>query len=152
MKKQNGVTLITVIIMVIIIGIISTLSIVTSKVIFEESKEEVVKKNRFLVETAVSKYAAKVATSGVLSPANDELPGIKNPTFESGDVDASGNAINVSRNVGEDWYLLLRADLEAMGVTYVEENYLVNYKRNVVIPLSETDEIFELVKYYDSLD
>ena len=151
MKKQEGVTLITVIIMVIIIGIISTLSVVTSKGIFNESKEEVLKKNRFLVETAVSKYSAKVSTSGVLSPAFEELPGIKNPTFESGDVDDMGNAITVRKNVGENWYLLLEDSLEEMGVTYAEENYLVNYKLNVVIPLSQSDEIFELVKYYENL-
>lgn len=148
MKKQTGVTMITVVIMVIVISIISTLSILSTKDIFKESKEQVLEKDRFLVETAVSKYSAKAVTGGVFSPANIEFPGIQNPTFDSGDVNAAGEEIKVKRNVGEDWYLLLKSDLENIGVEYVDENYLVNYKKNVVIPLSEEDNVFELIKTY----
>lgn len=139
MKNQSGVTMITVVIMVIIISIISSISILSARGILKESKEEVLKKDRFLVETVVTKYSAKAATSGVFNPANIEFPGIQNPTFNSGDAKS---------NVGEDWYLLLKDDLENIGVEYVNENYLVNYKKNVVIPLSEEDNVFELIKTY----
>ena len=152
MNKQKGITLITVIIMVIIIGVIASISMVSSRIILDESKEEVLTKNRFLVEAAVSKYSAKAATSGTLSPANYELPGVKNPTFEYIGVDDTGAEIREQRNVGENWYLLLSEHLESMGITYVEENYLVNYKKNIVIPLSGTESIFKLVEYYEKLN
>lgn len=139
MKNQTGVTMITIVIMVIIISVISSISILSAKGIFKESKEEVLKKDRFLVETAVSKYSAKAATSGVFTPANIEFPGIQNPSFNSGDTKI---------NIGKDWYLLLKTDLENIGVEYVNENYLVNYKKNVVIPLSDEDNVFELIKTY----
>ena len=149
MRKESGVTLITVVIMIIIISIIATASIVASRKIFDESKENVVEKNRFLVESAVSKYSAKAATGGVFSPANEEFPGIQNPTFDyvSG-VDASGDNIIEKKGVGKDWYLLLEDSLKEMGITYAEESYLVNYKENIVIPLIDEDDVFELIEYH----
>lgn len=149
MKKENGVTLVTVIIMVIVISIISTTSILTTRKILEDSKEEKKKQNLSTVETAVSRYAAQVATSGVFSPANIALPGTKDPILEHIYTNEEGVQIKENKNVGEDWYLLLEDDLEEIGVTYAEENYLVNYKRNVVIPLSSSDDVFDLVNYYE---
>lgn len=150
MRKQNGVTLVTVIIMVIIISIIATTSIIASKSIFDESKESVLEKNRVLVETAVSKYAAKAGTAGVLAPANEKFPGVQNPSFEYTSIDEeTGLEIKENKNVGADWYLLLESSLEEMGITYAEENYLVNYKKNIVIPLSESNDIFALIEYYE---
>ena len=150
MKNQKGVTLVTVVIMIIVISIIATASIVASKQIFGESKESVLEKNKFLVETAVAKYAAKASTSGVLSPANEELPGIQNPIFRFTGEDNEGNIIDEDRKVGEDWYLLLEEDLEKMGITYADQNYLVNYKENIVIPLAETDNVFGLISEYEA--
>ena len=145
MRKENGVTLITVVIMIIIISIISTASIIASRTIFDESKESVLEKNKFLVETAVAKYAAKAATSGVLTPANQDFPGENDPVFDY----VSGDTV-VKKNVGNDWYLLVEDSLEEMGITYAEENYLVNYKENVVIPLSTADDIFSVIEYYEN--
>ena len=150
MKKESGVTLITVIIMVIIISIIAAASIISSRTIFDESKESVKQKNRFLVETAVSKYSAKAATSGMLTPANEEFPGVNNPIFEKVSLNASGEEVREKKNVGKDWYLLLEESLEEMGISYADENYLVNYKLNVVIQLSEVDDIFSLIEYHEA--
>ena len=61
-----------------------------------------------------------------------------------------GIQVTEKKNVGEDWYLLLEADLEKIGVTYAEDNYLVNYNKNVVIPLSSSDDVFDLVNYYEN--
>ena len=102
------------------------------------------------METAVSRYAAQVATSGVLSPANITLPGTKDPILEHVYLNDEGIQVTENKNVGEDWYLLLEADLEKIGVTYAEENYLVNYNKNVVIPLSSSDDVFDLVNYYEN--
>ena len=154
MKNQKGVTLITVVIMIIIISIISVASIVASKQIFGESKESVLEKNKFLVESAVAKYAAKAATSGVLSPANEEFPGVQNPIFKYDGIEYSGDGVEVAvsgeKKAGEDWYLLLEDDLEKMGITYADQNYLVNYKRNIVIPLAETDNVWGLIYEYEA--
>lgn len=150
MKNQKGVTLVTVVIMIIVISIIATASIVASKQIFGESKESVLEKNKYLVETAVAKYAAKASTSGVFSPANEEFPGIQNPIFRFTGEDNAGNKIDEDRKVGEDWYLLLEEDLEKIGIKYADQNYLVNYKENIVIPLAETDNVFGLIAEYEA--
>lgn len=149
MKKENGVTLVTVIVMVIVIGIIAVTSVLSSKAVLDESKEEAKKQNQSAVETAVSRYAAQVATSGVLSPANIILPGIRNPMLEYIYINEEGVEVKENKNVGDDWYLLLKDSLEEIGVTYAEENYLVNYKKNIVIPLSSTDNIFDIINFYE---
>lgn len=149
MKKENGITLVTVIVMVIVISIIATTSILASKVILKDSKEEVKKQNLSIVETAVSRYSAQMATSGLFSPANINLPGTKDPILEHVYINDEGIQVKESKNIGEDWYLLLEKDLEKIGVTYVKENYLVNYKKNIVIPLSSTDDVFDIINYYE---
>lgn len=149
MRKEDGVTLVTVIVMIIVISIIAVTSVLSSRAIMDEAKDEAKIQNLAAVETAVSKYSAQVATSGVLSPANITLPGIKDPILEHVYIDAGGFEVRENKNVGEDWYLLLEDSLEQIGVTYAEENYLVNYKKNIVIPLSSTDNVFDLVNYYE---
>lgn len=150
MKTERGITLITVIIMVVVISVIAATTIVSSRNIISESKENALEQSRFMVKTAVSQYSAKVATSGVLTPANEKLPGVQNPSFDyDAGVDASGDKIIEKRSIGSDWYLLLEDGLKEMGVTYAEENYLVNYRKNIVIPFYESDDIFELVKYHE---
>lgn len=148
-NKENGITMVTVIVMVVVITIISVMSIISSKTIFKESKEEALKQNKFAVETAVSKYAAKAATSGVLTPANVPLPGLQNPEFEKLSGDSEENYEKIKVGVGKDWYLLRKDELESIGVTYIDENYLVNYKKNIVIPLSTSEDVFSLVEYYE---
>ena len=149
MKKENGVTLVTVIVMIIVIGIIAVTSVLSSRDVLDESKEEAKKQNQAAVETAISRYVAQVATSGVLSPANIILPGIKNPMLEHVYINDEGVEVKENKSVGDDWYLLLKDSLEEIGVTYVEENYLVNYKKNIVIPLSSTDNIFDIINFYE---
>ena len=133
MKSENGVTMITVVVMVIVIGVIAVTSILSSRAILDEAKEEAKLQSQAAVETAVSKYSAKAATSGVLSPANINFPGQKNPVLEHIKILESGDKIITNENAGENWYLLLESDLEQMGVSYAEENYLVNYKENIVV-------------------
>lgn len=146
MRNERGVTLITVVIMVVIISVISMVSIISSKSLLKESKEEVLKQNRFAVETVVSKYAAKAATSGALTPANEKFPGIQNPSFDYIEKDASGDIlVNEKRSVGAEWYFLSKEVLEEIGIEYANENYLVNYKENIVIPIANNINIFELI-------
>ena len=45
----------------------------------------------------------------------------------------------------------LGAVLKEMGVEYVDETYVVNYKYNVVIPLSTTENIHAEIDYYNGL-
>ena len=149
MKKEKGVTLVTVIVRIIVIGIIAVTSVLSSRDVLDESKEEAKKQNQAAVETAISRYVAQVATSGVLSPANIILPGIKNPMLEHVYINDEGVEVKENKSVGDDWYLLLKDSLEEIGVTYVEENYLVNYKKNIVIPLSSTDNIFDIINFYE---
>ena len=53
------------------------------------------------------------------------------------------------KNIGEDWYYLDEAALKEMGIEYANETYVVNYKLNVVIALSEEPNIHEKIEYYN---
>ncbi len=142
MKNNKGITLVTVIIMIIVMGIIASISVITSRDVLKKSKEQAKLQSKSAVEAAVSKYSARMATSGFLSPANQDFPGINNPSFKHTYEDGEGNIVEEEKHIGEDWYLLLEEHLEEIGVTYAKENYLVNYKDNVVIPLSNVGNVF----------
>ena len=38
--------------------------------------------------------------------------------------------------------------LKEMGIEYIDEDYVVNYKLNVVIPLSSTENIHDEIEKY----
>jgi len=148
MKKESGMTLITVVMMIIVIAVIASISIISSRDVLTEAKEEAKLQNKVAVESVVSKYAAKIQTSGYLTPAMQEMPGIHNPTLKHNVLNAEGVLESKDENVGNDWYLLLQEHLEEMGITYAKQNYLVNYRKNIVIPITENDDVFaELAMY-----
>ena len=137
MRSQRGVTLVTIIVMIVIMAIIATVSITGGVDVVRNSKEQVKEENLANVKNLVSREAAKVATGGVFTPANATFYGIEN-------AEVSGVAI------GTDWYFLDEGALKEMGVEFVNETYVVNYKLNVVIPLSEEENLHDKINYYNS--
>ena len=91
---------------------------------------------------------SKVATAGVLTPANATLYGIKNAKLEGTRFNDDGVQEQVIKTIGEDWYLLDDEALKEMGIEYIDEDYVVNYKLNVVIPLSSTENIHDEIEKY----
>lgn len=128
LKSENGITLVTIVIMIVIISIIAAVSIINGVSTVNNAKQQVKENNLAVVKAAVSREAAKAGTSGTFTPATAIFPGKENATVEG-------------TSIGEDWYLLDEEALNEMGIEYVNETYIVNYKLNVVITLSETDDL-----------
>lgn len=137
MNKQSGVTLVTVIIMIIIITIIASISIVGGRAIVTNARNQVKNNNLADVQAVVSRESAKINTAGVLTPAYATFYGEENVVLDG-------------KNIGKDWYYLDEATLGEMGVEYVNEHYVANYKLNVVIPLSGTEDLHDQIEYYNT--
>lgn len=137
MRSQRGVTLVTMIVMIVVMAIIATVSITGGVEVVRNSKEQVKEDNLASVKNLVNREASKVATGGIFTPANATLYGIKN-------AELSGE------NIGEDWYFLDAEALEDMGIEFIDETYVVNYKLNVVIPMSEEKNIHSKIEYYNN--
>lgn len=136
MKNQSGVTLVAMIVMIVVMAIIATISITGGVQVVREAKEQVKEDNLASVKNLVNREAAKVNTGGTLTPANAKLYGVK-------------NAVINNKEISGDWYYLDENALKEMGIEYVEETYVVNYKLNVVIPLSEEPNIHEKIDSYN---
>lgn len=137
MRSQNGVTLVTMIVMIVVMAIIATISITGGVEVVRNSKDQVKEDNLASVKNLVNREAGKVATGGVFTPANATLYGIEN-------AELSGQTI------GEDWYFLDEEALGDMGIEFIDETYVVNYKLNVVIPMSEEENIHSRIAYYNN--
>lgn len=148
-KDEKGITLVTVIVMIIVMTIIASVSIVGGVKVLREAKEQVKEANLSEVKAVVNRESAKVVTSGVLTPANATLYGVKNAKITTVRINDDGVEEEVIKAIGEDWYLLDSATLNDMGIEYINEDYVVNYKLNVVIPLSSTDDIHEEIAKYN---
>lgn len=147
-KNEKGVTLVTVVVMIIVMTIIASVTIVGGVRALKEAKAQVKENNLAEVRTVVNREAAKVATAGVLTPANATLYGIKNAKLEGTRFNDDGVQEQVIKTIGEDWYLLDDEALKEMGIEYIDEDYVVNYKLNVVIPLSSTENIHDEIEKY----
>lgn len=137
MKNQKGVTVVTMVIMIVVMTIIATVSIVGGVSVVKEAQKQVDEANLAEVKNAVNAESAKINTAGVLTPANATYYGIRNAKLGE-------------NNIGTDWYHLDKAALKEMGIEYVNEEYVVNYKLNVVIPLSTTENIHDEIEYYNN--
>lgn len=137
MRSQSGVTLVTMIVMIVIMAIIATVSITGGVEVVRNSKEQVKEDNLASVRALVSREASKVSTGGIFTPANTSLYGIKN-------AEISG------KEIGENWYFLDEDALKDMGIEFVDETYIVNYKLNVVIPMSDEENIHSKIEYYNN--
>lgn len=125
-KNENGVTLVTVIIMIVVMSIIASVSIVGGVKVLREAKAQVKESNLAAVKAVVNREAAKAVTAGVFTPANYNHYGTPAFGIVSGDAD-----------ILNGWYLVDEENLKEMGVDYIGENYLVNYKANRVVALND---------------
>lgn len=125
-KNENGVTLVTVIIMIVVMSIIASVSIVGGVKVLREAKAQVKESNLAAVKAVVNREAAKAATAGVFTPASYNHYGTPAFGIVSGDAD-----------ILNGWYLVDEENLKEMGVDYIGENYLVNYKANRVVALND---------------
>lgn len=126
MMNNKGVTLVNMLIIIIVLVIIAGVSISGGLDILNSSKESNKEENLAAVKSVVNEINIKLGTAGVFTPGHVELYGESAVGVLSGDSDVLAN-----------WYILDQADLEDLGITYVDENYLVNYEENKVFAMSE---------------
>lgn len=126
LKDNKGVTLVTMVMVIIVITIIASISIIGGTEIIKNARESKAKENLTAVKAFVNSIYVKQNTSGVFTPANSNYYGTPAFGIVSGDAD-----------ILNGWYLIDEDDLKEMGIEYVDENYLVNYKANRVVVLNE---------------
>ena len=126
LKDNRGVTLVTMVMVIIVITIIASVLIIGGTEIMKNAKESKTKENLTAVKAVVNDIYIKQNTAGFFTPGGANYYGTPAYGLVSGDAD-----------VLKGWYLLDKDDLEEMGIEYLEESYLVNYKANRVVVLNE---------------
>ena len=125
-NNNDGITLISVLIILVVIFIIASIAITGGLSILNNSKDSNREENLAAVKAAVNKVSTKNSVSGVFREATAEVYGKPaNSVFSSGDYAQDG------------WYILEKEDLEELGVAYVNETYIVNFKENKVYALED---------------
>lgn len=142
--NQKGVTLATVIVMIIIMIIIATVSIVAGNRLIVNSNEYKESQEIESVKAAVLRKKTEVNMAGSLVPIGESYIGIVNPVIKSDDDETI---------IAEGWYLLDEESLEKLGIHDVSSRFLVNYDYEVVIPTKEGKYIEEymVAKYLHEL-
>ncbi len=125
MKNNKGVTIVNMLIVIIVIIIISGVTITGGLQILNNSKNSKKEENLSAVKTAVNNISMQLNLAGTLTPANTKLYGVPASSVYKDEANLEG------------WYLIEQADIEEMGIEYIDENYLVNYNENKVILLSD---------------
>ncbi len=127
MKKNEGVTIISMLVIIIVLVLLASVTIFGGVEILNNAKESQKDENLSAVKTVVNNISTKLNVSGVLTPADTKLYG----------EDASSL---LGKDELKDWYVLDKEDLEELGITYLNENYLVNYKENRVVSMTDYEQ------------
>lgn len=122
LRDNRGVTLVTMVMVIIVITIIASVSIIGGTEIMKNAKESKEKENLTAVKSIVNDIYIKQNTAGFFTPGGANYYGTPAYGLVSGDEESLNG-----------WYFLGKDDLEEMGIEYLEENYLVNYKKNKVV-------------------
>lgn len=124
MKNNKGVTLISILVVLIAIIILTSVAIVAGNSLIKESREQIDEQEYETVLNAIRIKKTEVNVSGKLTPAGASYIGIKNPI-----IDNAGTPIYA----GDDWYLLEESHLRELGVEGDKKAYIVNYKDEIVL-------------------
>ncbi len=139
MKGNRGITLVSVVVMIVILAIIASLSIITSTQTVNEAKDLQREENLVIIQSLVNRVGIQRETAGYLTPSDIKIYGKK--LTEEMIAELLGGAVgSYSLLNGEsidDWYVLEQDDLEEMGVTYINESYFVNYSTGEVYTKDE---------------
>lgn len=142
--NQKGVTLATVIVMIIIMLIIATVSIVAGNRLIVNSKEYKEEQEIQSVKAAVSRKKTEVNMAGVLVPNGEAYVGAIDPIIKS---DAEGTI------VAKGWYLLDEESLLKLGISDASSRFIVNYEYEAVLATKNPDYIEEymVIEYLHEL-
>lgn len=128
--NQKGITMATVVVMIIIMLIIATVSIVAGNKIIVNSKEYEEIQEVESVKAAVLRKKTEVNMAGTLVPIGESYVGIVDPIIKNDSTDTV---------VAKNWYLLDEESLEKLGIHDASSRYLVNYDYEVVLSTASPD-------------
>ena len=144
-KDNKGITLISVLIMVIVIIILASIAIIGGTKNVEEARNSPKEQNLAMIKAAVNDISIKKATAGVFTPADVTLYGTV--VSEMPEI-----ASKIPDHLLEGWYVLEEHDLEKLGIEYANEIYAVNYDKNEVLVFSDYVEENEGSVFYANLN
>ncbi len=124
---RKGITLISVVVMIIIMIIIATVSILAGNKMITNSRELADKTMVETVKEAIMRRNSEIKMQGTVTPLGSSYPGQLSPYIADGLIEAEG------------WYLLNEEALDELGVKKSKERYLVNYKTETVLALTDPD-------------
>jgi len=143
MRKNKGMTLITIVVTIIILIIVASVSILSGNKLVEEASdfrnEEVIQN----VKQAVLRRKNEIDTQGSFTPIGITYIGKADPLVGKGDITAN------------NWHLLDVEDLKELGVHDIVGKYIVNYKYEEILSMDDPDytEKYLVCKYlHDVLD
>lgn len=134
MKKENGLSMIALILIVVIISVAITIGVKHIKVYIANEKDEDIKTNMLLIQGKIT----EIANKHVIDEAENGLIGIKlNLESEENEYNISDELKEILINLeGADLYILTKEDLENLSIKDIEVNkdefYIVDYNSEEV--------------------
>jgi hypothetical protein len=127
MRGNKGVSMITVVVLIIVMIIIASVGIIQGNKVVIEAKAHKKQANLIAVETAIGRVKTSLdMAEGNVIPNDVKLVGIKDPVIDE-----------VENIVAEGWYLLDESALAELGIEKDKEAYLVNYLTGKVLIVSD---------------
>lgn len=145
MKNNKGVTLASIIVILVVIIIIASAGIIAGNSLFDETKTQIDDQEYATILNAIRAKKTEVSMGGILLPADSTYIGIQDPVIGR---DEAGQELRA----GYDWYLLEESHLKELGVENDKNNYIVNYKLEVVLATDaeyEEGSLYEKIRSYD---
>lgn len=138
--KEKGITLVALAVTIIVLLILAGVSVKVGLSSIRESKSTAMLSEVEMVQHAVLEAYTKEATYG-----DGTFPGtqkytsideIKNELTELSDDAKLMQILSNTEDYVSDYYYLEKADLEELGITNADDNYIVNYKLGIVIDVT----------------
>lgn len=145
-KNENGITMITLVVMIVLMLILATVGIKMGTGIISETKVQTIRTNLLLIQTKVKMISEKNNFS------SDENPLVGTKVTEAGQeeiLDKLKTILGEGEIQYDDYYVLSREDLDSMSLEKVEidDGYVVNYKTEEIIYLKGIEDSDNVVKY-----
>ena len=142
-KNDRGITLISLIILLTVMAILVSVSISAVVINQKETKIDTFKSELIMVKNAALQRKTLIDTT---STDYEELPGTEISKKEVEKVVRKKN-ITLKGNDG-DYKLLNSGELEKLGITNTEDEYIVNYQTGEVINKDKFDMFDEALYIY----
>lgn len=129
MKQEKGITLIALVITIIVLLILAGIAVTSGTIGIGETEDR-----KLVTELGIVEHAAleRYTKANITKEA---YPGTAYQTLEQlkTDISQMKDEIQLQDTNIENYYLLKKEDLEELGITNTEDQYIINYKTGEVI-------------------